>query len=560
MEGVVGLTRLFKKMEIMFHISNFPPRYQVKYATCTLLDGALTWWNSYKRTIEVDNAYAMTWKVLMKLMTERFQELTLLCTKMIPKEEDKDAIRVANNLMDQKLKGYAIKNAKNKRRMHHEGSCMARCGNCKKVGHMTRDCRTAVAATPQRAPNRGNKTRNKTRNNEAKARAYAMRGGGAGPDSNVITGFPGHPFDIDLMLVELGSFDVIVGMDWLAKHHAVNICDERIVRIPYGDEVLIIEGDGCKGGITAKRYDNKPEEKRIKDVPIIRDFSKVFPEDLPGLPPTRQVEFQIDLVPDVAPVSSYRLALSEMQELSTQLQVLFDNGFIRPSSSPWGASVLFVKKKDGSFHMWSRVYSKIDLRSGYHQLRVREEDIPKTECRTRYGYYKFQNKKENEGHLNLILRLLKEENIGIKKVILRIIGKHLELLKFTSIILINTLLSSLERESKFRNGYGMSRTSLVSLDVSVLDKPHFKLENLSRTFIHETNPDDAGNLRRNHLRSITIRLILHTHTQASKNLKERLLDKDYQERLLACFQDEAKYEYVGPKHKTFKAGECKLSR
>ncbi|GKF33995.1 putative reverse transcriptase domain-containing protein, partial [Tanacetum coccineum] len=143
-------------------------------------------------------------------------------------------------------------------------------------------------------------------------------------------------------------------------------------------------------------------------------------EDLPGLPPMRQVEFQIDLVPGAAPVAraSYRLAPTELQELSTQLQELSDKGFIRPSSSPWGASILFVKKKDGSFWMCidyrelnkltvknryplpriddlfdqlqgSRVYSKIDLRSGYHQLRVREEDILKTVFRTRYGHYEF---------------------------------------------------------------------------------------------------------------------------------------------------------------------------
>ncbi|GJS79199.1 putative reverse transcriptase domain-containing protein [Tanacetum coccineum] len=147
----------------------------------------------------------------------------------------------------------------------------------------------------------------------------------------------------------------------------------------------------------------------------------VFPEDLPGLPPTRQVEFQIDLIPSAAPVARapYRLAPSEMKELSEQLKELSYKGFIRPSSSPWGAPVLFVKKKDRSFRMcidyWelnkltmknryslpridglfdelqgSSVYSKIDLRSGYHQLRVQEEDIPKTAFRTRYGHYEFQ--------------------------------------------------------------------------------------------------------------------------------------------------------------------------
>nr|GFC31348.1 putative reverse transcriptase domain-containing protein [Tanacetum cinerariifolium] len=143
--------------------------------------------------------------------------------------------------------------------------------------------------------------------------------------------------------------------------------------------------------------------------------------DLSGLPPTRPVEFQIDLVPGVAPVARapYRLAPSEMKELAEQLKELSDKGFIRPSSSPWGAPVLFVKKKDGSFWMCidyreikkltvknryplpriddlfdqlqgSSVYSKIDLRSGYHQLRVREEDIPKIAFRTRYGHYEFQ--------------------------------------------------------------------------------------------------------------------------------------------------------------------------
>ncbi|GKC49184.1 putative reverse transcriptase domain-containing protein [Tanacetum coccineum] len=123
-------------------------------------------------------------------------------------------------------------------------------------------------------------------------------------------GLLGHPFNIDLMPIELGNFDVLIGMDWLAKYHALIIYDEKVVCIPYGDEVLIIRGDDCDGGI--------------------------FPKDLPGLPPARQVEFQIDLVPGVAPVARapYRLAPAKMQELSTQLQELSDKGFIRPSSSP----------------------------------------------------------------------------------------------------------------------------------------------------------------------------------------------------------------------------------
>ncbi|GKC67818.1 putative reverse transcriptase domain-containing protein, partial [Tanacetum coccineum] len=231
----------------------------------------------------------------------------------------------------------------------------------------------------------------------------------------------GHPFNIDLMPVELDSFDVVVGMDWLAKYHVVIVCDEKIARIPYGDKVLVIEGDGCNGGsmlklniisctkthkyiqigcqvylaqVTAKRSDDEPGEKRLEDVPIVQDFPKVFPEDLPGLPPTRQVKFQINLVPGAAPVarSSYRLAPSEMQELSTQLQELSDKGFIRPTFSPWGAPNRYpLPGIDNLFDQLqgSRVYSNIDLRSGYHQLRVREEDIPKTAFRNRYDHYEF---------------------------------------------------------------------------------------------------------------------------------------------------------------------------
>nr|GEZ93551.1 putative reverse transcriptase domain-containing protein [Tanacetum cinerariifolium] len=156
------------------------------------------------------------------------------------------------------------------------------------------------------------------------------------------------------------------------------------------------------------------KEKRVEDVPVIRDFPEVFPEDLPGLPPPRQVEFCIDLLPGATPMARvpYRLAPSELKELSEQLKELSEKGFIRPSSSPWGAPVLFVKKKDGSFRMCidyqelnkltiknkyplprindlfdqlqgSSVYSKIDLQSGYHQLCIREEDIPITAFRTR---------------------------------------------------------------------------------------------------------------------------------------------------------------------------------
>ncbi|GJZ15603.1 putative reverse transcriptase domain-containing protein [Tanacetum coccineum] len=392
-----------------------------------------------------------------------------------------DAIRLANSLMDQKLKGYAIRSAENKRKfesnqrdnraqqppfkrqnvggsnvaraytaggnegrvyvgphplcnkckLHHVGPCTVKCRSCGKIGHLTRDCKPAVPATVnQRAPvvnqrivtcfecgRQGHfkkdcpKLKNQNHGNkpvipEARGKAYAIGGGDANPGSNVVTGtfllnnhyasvlfdsgvdrsfvsttfstlldvildtldvsyavqlvdetntmlrgctigLLGHPFNIDLMPVELGSFDVIIGMDWLANNHAVIVCDEKIVRIPFGDEILIVQGDmsdkgkkstlniisctktqkymekGCQvflAQVTKKETEVKSQEKRPEDVPIMWKFPKVFPEDLPGLPPARQ----------------------------------------------------------------------IDLRSGYHQLRVRDEDIPKTAFRTRYGHYEFQ--------------------------------------------------------------------------------------------------------------------------------------------------------------------------
>ncbi|GJU42796.1 putative reverse transcriptase domain-containing protein [Tanacetum coccineum] len=228
--------------------------------------------------------------------------------------------------------------------------------------------------------------------------------------------FLNHQFNINLMPVELGSFDAIIGMDWLAKYQAVIVCAEKIVRIPWRNKTLIVHGDGSTQGsvsrlniisctkaqkymekgfpiflahITAKEVEDKSEKKRLEDVPIVQDFPEVFPEDLPGLPPTRQVEFQIDLVPGAAPVARapYRLAPSEMKELSEQLKELFDKSFIRPMKNRYP-----LPRIDDLFDQLqgSSVYSKIDLRSGYHQLRVREEDIPKTAFRTHYGHYEFQ--------------------------------------------------------------------------------------------------------------------------------------------------------------------------
>ncbi|GKA44163.1 putative reverse transcriptase domain-containing protein [Tanacetum coccineum] len=255
------------------------------------------------------------------------------------------------------------------------------CFECGVQGHYKKYC-----------PKLKNKIRESAGNDNDVARAYVIEVFVSTAFSYLIDIVPttlNHGYDIELAdgkIIELGSFDVIIGMDWLIKYHVVIVCDEKLVRVPFGNEILIFRGDRSNNGQRVSKAEDKSEEKQLEDVPIIRDFPKH------GQP--------------------YRvIAPSEMKELSDQLQELSDKGFIRPSSSPWGAPVLFVKKKDGSFRMCidyrelnklmvknrypllriddlfdqlqgSSVYSKINLRSGYHQLRVRKEDISKTAFKT----------------------------------------------------------------------------------------------------------------------------------------------------------------------------------
>ncbi|GKC12806.1 putative reverse transcriptase domain-containing protein, partial [Tanacetum coccineum] len=297
-EGVVGLTRWFEKMETVFNISNCPPKYQVKYATCILQDK----WSLMKRT---------EWRGLLEVYQTTFRNVIAAN----PARDSQDAIRIAKPINGQGGPGFMMQGVmwpelirlgttKEEDMLghyptatsvgcNHEGLC-TRGVEIKKVGHQTRN-----RGKPDKKQEWNKNGKNQTGGNETTVRAYAIGGGGTNPDSNVVTGLLGHPFDIDLMPIELGSFDVIIGMDWLAKYHALIVCDEKVVRIPYGDEVLIIRGDNYDSG-------------------------KVFPEDLPGLPPARQVEFQIDLVPGAAPIARapYRLAPAEMQELSTRYKEL----------------------------------------------------------------------------------------------------------------------------------------------------------------------------------------------------------------------------------------------
>ncbi|GJQ99940.1 putative reverse transcriptase domain-containing protein [Tanacetum coccineum] len=528
-------------MESVYSISNCTVACQVKFATCTLQGNALTWWNSHVKTTTPEAAHAIARMPLSSPLNVMDKKINQWAERQADnKRKSDDTARNNQNQQPNKRqntgRAYAAGNGD---RRPYGGpkplSCAAgvpqivnNWGYSEAVLNVVLFLRAFQEGLPkieeQQQP--GGKPRQQCRHGSrivitptaldhdynvelADGRIVGLNTIIRGCTLNLLN----HPFNIDLMPVELGSFDVIIGMDWLVKYHAVIVCAEKIVRIPFGDEILIVRGDGSsnkhgtrlniiscakaqeyltKGchvflaNITATKDEDKSKEKRLEDVPVVQEFLEVFPEDLPGIPPTRQVEFRIDLVPGATPVARapYRLAPSEMKELAEQLQELTDKGFIRPSSSPWGAPVLFVKKKDGSFRMCidyrelnkltvknryplpriddlfdqlqgSSIYSKIDLRSGYHQLRVREEDIPKTAFRTRYGHYEFQvmsfgltnapavfmdlmnrvckpyldkfvivfiddiliyskSKKEHEEHLRQILKLLKKEELYAK--------------------------------------------------------------------------------------------------------------------------------------------------
>ncbi|GJX29979.1 putative reverse transcriptase domain-containing protein [Tanacetum coccineum] len=367
----------------VFHISNSAIENQVKFATCTLHGIALAWWNTHVKTVGHDAAYGMPWKTLMKMMTanytQRFQELALMCGRMFPDESDKvekyvgglpdmiqrsmmtskpkemqDAIEFATELMDQKIRTLAERFTL--LGLVRRGSIVDLCQNVPNATtiimvcvHQSATRATRLATWPRIAWVLEMLTLATTRDLLGLIRRVSV------VMNVVLMGILRE----NSQSRRTKTVAIKVGM--LAKYHVVIVCDEKLVRIPLENETLIVRGD----------------------------------------------------------ITPYRLALSDMKELSEQLQELSDKGFIRPSSSPWGSPVLFVKKKDGSFQMLidyrelnklmvknryplpmidnlfdqlqgSSVYSKIDLRSGYHQLRFHEGDILKTTFRTRYGYYEFK--------------------------------------------------------------------------------------------------------------------------------------------------------------------------
>ncbi|GJT15560.1 putative reverse transcriptase domain-containing protein [Tanacetum coccineum] len=452
----------FEKTKSVFGISECAEGKKVKFADVTLQGPALTWWNAKVATMGLEIVNQMPWTKM------KFNELALMCLRMVEPERVKvdayirgltdnikgevtsskpanlnEDVGMAYKLMEQKSQARDERILEGKKRKWesfqsgnssgkdnhrensrqtlqnnqkqgnaqamviaptdgkvssgslplcercftcHVGLCTIKCHTCGKIGHKARKvkqeevgevCGQAYAIKDAESKGPNVVTGTFLLNNR-----YAFVLFDSGSNRSFVDTRFSSMLNIDPVKIRasyevelangriLGTFDVIIGMDWLVKHDAIIFCGKKVVRIPYRNKMLIVESDKVPG-----------------DAPIAR--------------------------------APYRLSSSKIRELSVQLQELLKKGFIRSSSSPWGALVLFMKKKDGSFrmcidyrelnkltvkncyplprldHLFDQlqglsVYSKIDLRSGYHQLRIQEEDIPITAFRTRYGHFKFQ--------------------------------------------------------------------------------------------------------------------------------------------------------------------------
>ncbi|GJU12363.1 putative reverse transcriptase domain-containing protein [Tanacetum coccineum] len=403
-EGAVGLIRWFERTESVFSRSNCTEDCKVKFATGTLTEEALSWWNSFAQPIGIEEAYKITWVEFKKLLIKkyyprtevqkmedefyhltlkgndlktyvrRFQELETLCPTMVPNTEKHMEAFIGG--LPRSIEGNGTNDHKRK----------------------LDDRRTFNNNNYQNDHNNNNDNHNNDHHQQQNRRQETFRAYAAtstenrgyvgphplckrctlhhtGPSTGATLTLLNQPFKIDLMLIKLDSFDVVIGMDWLSKYNARIICDENVVHIPIDGKTLIIR---------AQVMEKKSDEKRLEDIPVVREFPEVFPEDLPGLPLVRQVEFQINLIPGAAPIARapYRLALQKCMNYLTnfkswQTEVLSNQVLRLGELLSYLIDDLFNQLQGSS------VYSKIDLRSGYHQLRVRNEDIPKTAFRTR---------------------------------------------------------------------------------------------------------------------------------------------------------------------------------
>nr|GEV49937.1 hypothetical protein [Tanacetum cinerariifolium] len=340
--------------------------------------------------------------------------------------------------------GSYPKCAKSSAYQPESGPCRL-CFNCQKLGHFARDCQVPVRLViPVSTVRMGNNQRvcyecgssKHLRNTCPKlSQAPGQEGNPNGKKEKVDRiirdcklELGNSLFTIDLIPLGHRSFDVLVRIDWLSKNKVEIVCHDKVVKIPLeGGEMLCVQRERTLGG-TKTLMSMKADELELSDIPNVRDFTDVFSKDLLGLPPQRQVEFHKDLIPGATPVvkSPYRLAPLEMQELKK-------DGTLRMCIDYQELNKLTVKNRyplpsiDNLFDQLqgARYFSKIDLWSGYHQLRVHEDDIPKTAFRMRYGHFEFtvmpfeltnasSTKEDHDVHLKLVLELLKNERLYAK--------------------------------------------------------------------------------------------------------------------------------------------------
>ncbi|GJZ89148.1 putative reverse transcriptase domain-containing protein [Tanacetum coccineum] len=432
--GAVFLTRWIKKMENVQDMSGCSVNQKVKYTAGSFVGKALTCHEMQKLKTELGN------HAMVEASHAAYTNRMVAATK--PK-----TLQISGALTDEAIRNGSIKkveergnvgetskdkNGRDDNKRTRTGNAFATTANPigrESVGHLAKDCRSVPrnvnpfnarnptvracyeCGSTDHGPGHGNQM------NQARGRAFLLGAKEARQDPNIVTGIEpselgfkyeieitsgqlvkidkviksckleieGHVFDIDLIPFGHRSFDVIIGMDWLSNHKAKIVCHEKVVRISLLDgKVLRVLGERSEEKARLL-MSTKARGKEQKEIAVVRDFPKVFLDDLLGLPPVQEIKFRIKLIPGATPVakSPYRLAPFELEELSGQLKELQDKGFIRPSSSPWGAPNRYpLPRIDDLFDQLqgSQFFSKIDLRLVLELLKKEELYVKFSKC------------------------------------------------------------------------------------------------------------------------------------------------------------------------------------
>ncbi|GKA16650.1 putative reverse transcriptase domain-containing protein [Tanacetum coccineum] len=427
--GAVVLTHWIEKIESVHDMSGCSIDQKVKYTAGSFIGNALTWWNSQIRTLSREVANHAMVGVGHAAYTDRFHKLARLVLHLVTPESRmieryvyglalqirrivvatepktiQKAVQISSALTDEAVRNGSIKKVEKRGNVGEPSKDKNGRDDNKRTRTMnafaTTDCRgvprnmnpvnarnpTVRACYQCGSTDHGQGHGNQ--GNQARGRAFMLGAEEARQDPNIVTGL--EPSDLGFKYEIKIASGQLVEIDKLSNYKAEIIFHEKVVRIPLPDgKVLRVVGE--RSDEKARLLTSaKASDKKQEEVVVVRDFPKVFPNDLSGLPPIREIEFRIELIPGAMPVAKtpHHLTPSELEEFSGQLKELQDKSFIRPSSSPWGAPVLFVKKKDGSFRICID-YRELNKLSGYHQLRVHEDDIPKAEFRTRYRHFEF---------------------------------------------------------------------------------------------------------------------------------------------------------------------------